>query len=309
MRGGMFEPVGLTTTDREVFVADSTALRARQRLGKYRIVKRLAEGGFARVYHAMDTVEGVSVALKVPFPQFLDRSALDLFRKEVRMTAQLDHPNILPIKNAQFIDELFVIVSPLGRSTLADRMRRRMTVAKILDFAEQMLEAVACAHRHRVIHCDLKPDNFILFPGDRLRLADFGISRVALRTLSASGSGTLGYLAPEQALGKPSFRSDVFSLGLILYRLLSGHLPEWPFRWPPPGIDKVRRKIHPDAVPLLKRSLELFENRRYASAGAMLTAFHRLKTRKRLVPRKPRRRARPPATARSRTTARGGRRR
>jgi serine/threonine protein kinase len=93
-----------------------------------------------------------------------------------------------------------------------------------------MTSAIAYAHAHnRVIHCDVKPDNFILFPDNVLKLADFGIAKVAYQTLRASGSGTVGYVAPEQAMGKPSFRSDVFSLGLILYRMFSGVLPEWPY--------------------------------------------------------------------------------
>ena len=261
-------------------------LKTRQRFGKYRILRRLAEGGFANVYKALDMVEGVQVAIKVPFPHLLDRSILELFRKEVRLTARLDHPNILPIKNAQFIEDLFVIIYPLGVSTLGERIKRRITVQKILLFTEQMLEAVAYAHKRRIIHCDIKPENFILFPGDRIRLADFGISRVALRTLvSASGSGTVGYLAPEQALGRPSFRSDVFSLGLIIYRMVSGHLPVWPFHWPPHGLARVRSKIRPEAVDWLRRSLQLFEEKRFASASSMLAAYQRLKARRRLMKR------------------------
>jgi serine/threonine protein kinase len=99
-----------------------------------------------------------------------------------------------------------------------------------------MIEAVAYAHRQRIIHCDIKPENFILFPDNRLRLTDFGIARVAQNTVAGSGSGTVGYMAPEQAMGKPSMRSDVFSLGLVIYRMLTGQLPEWPFEWPPPRI-------------------------------------------------------------------------
>jgi len=258
-------------------------LKTRQMLGKYRIQKRLAEGGFATVYKGLDTVEGVPVAIKVPYPQFLDREALALFRKEVRLTASLDHPNILPVKNAQFIDDHFVIIYPLGVASLADRMKRRLTTEKALRFVEQMLEAVAHAHRRRIVHCDVKPDNFILFPGERLRLGDFGISRVAYRTLTASGSGTVGYLSPDQALGKPSLRSDVFSLGLIIYELLSGRLPRWPFDWPPAGIERVQKKVHPDFIAWLERALSVWEIERFENAQKMLAAFQRLKAKRRLL--------------------------
>ena len=169
-----------------------TPVRVRQRLGKYRIDRRLAEGGFATVYKAYDTISGIPVALKVPHPALVTRETLEVFRKEVRLTAGLDHSNILPVKDAGFIDGRFVIAYPLGDETLGDRLGRRMSVRTMIGLAEQMLEAVAFAHRRRILHGDLKPENFILFPGNHLRLADFGIAKVAHRTLEASGSGTVG---------------------------------------------------------------------------------------------------------------------
>ena len=109
-------------------------------------------------------------------------------------------------------------------------------------------------------------------------LSDFGIARVALRTIRASGSGTVGYVAPEQAMGKPSLRSDVFSLGLILCRMLGGQLPEWPYGWPPPGYDRLRR-LHPDLIALVRRSVEIEPRKRFADAGQMLSALRRVKPR------------------------------
>jgi serine/threonine-protein kinase len=255
----------------------SAALRQRQKLGQYRIIRKLGGGGFSAVYQAYDTIEGSQVALKIPHADLISRQTLDLFRNEVRLTARLDHPNILPIKYAGFIDGRFVIVYPLGKGSLEDRLRNRLSVRNAVGFGEQMLEAVACAHRHRIMHLDIKPENFIIFDGNRLRLADFGLARVARYTQSGSGSGTVGYIAPEQAMGKPTFRSDVFSLGLILYRMVSGHLPEWPFDWPPPAYNKVRSALPPELINFLKRSLEVDQKRRFRRAGQMLSVFRRLR--------------------------------
>lgn len=248
-------------------------LKARQKLGKYRIERRLANGGFAVVYQAFDTIEGIRVALKVPHPQIIDDEVLQDFRSEVRMTARLDHPNILPLKDASFIDDRFVIVFPLGQKTLADRLASRMSLPTALDYAEQMIHAVAYAHRLRIVHCDIKPENFIMFPGNRLRLTDFGISKIAQETIRASGTGTVGYMAPEQAMGKPSLRSDVFSLGLILYRMLAGEWPEWPFVWPPPGYARLRRNAHPDLIQVIRRAISFDPRKRYRDANQMLEAF------------------------------------
>ena len=242
-------------------------LKVGSRLGKYRLRARLGEGGFSVVYRAYDTLLGLEVALKVPHGshgQAMDKPAIEELRREVRLTARLDHPNILPIRNAAVIDGVFVIAYPLGTESLCDRLVRRVAPATALSFAEQAIRAVSYAHTHRIIHCDIKPDNFILFPGNVLRLADFGIAKVAMRRMTlASGQGTVGYIAPEQALGKPSLRSDVFSLGLLIYRLFSGELPEWPYEWPPEGIVRARRALHPDMLAIVERCLEVDERRRF----------------------------------------------
>jgi eukaryotic-like serine/threonine-protein kinase len=254
-------------------IIDWQMLKSRQKLGKYRIERKLASGGFGSVFQAMDTIEGIRVALKIPHAKVISELVLNDFRKEVRMTARLEHTNILPLKNASFIDGHFVIVTPLGEETLADRLRRRMSLTTALELFTQMLEAVAYAHRQRIIHCDIKPENFILFPGGRVRLTDFGIAKVAQKTVAASGSGTVGYMAPEQAMGRPSLRSDVFALGLILYRMLTGVLPEWPYRWPLAGQQKLRRRVHPEMIVFLQRSLDTRPRKRFRDADQMLRAF------------------------------------
>ncbi len=252
-------------------------LRARQKFGKYVIERRLGEGGFATVYQARDTIEGIRVALKIPHAHLVSSESLDMFRQEVRLVAALDHPNILPLKYADYIEGHFVVVTALGQESLEDRLSRRLSTKLALDFAEQLLEAVTCAHDSSIVHCDIKPDNLLLFPDNLLRLTDFGIARVAYRTLQGTGSGTLGYIAPEQALGKPSVRSDVFSTGVVIHEMLTGEVPEWPFTWPPPGYDRLRSKVHPELIQVLRKSMDVTASKRYTNAGKMLEAFSRIR--------------------------------
>ena len=253
------------------------ALKARSVFGKYRILRRISSGGFATVYAALDRIEGVRVAIKIPHPQFMTEEALEDFRREARITSQLDHPNILLLKNADFVDGQFVIVYRLGERSLADRMQYRMSVETGLTYAEQMMEGMAYAHSKKIVHCDIKPDNMILFPDERLCMTDFGIARVMQRTMmSASGSGTVGYIAPEQAMGRPSYRSDVFSLGLVIYRMFARQLPKWPFEWPLEGGGELRRKVHPEMVAFLRRAIEVNHRKRFSDARWMLRRFHEI---------------------------------
>ena len=251
------------------------SLKARRMLGKYRIRRRIGAGGFATVYEAYDTIEGIPVALKVPHIDHLDKDALSSIHREVRLTARLEHENILPLRNAMMIDGYFVIATPLGEQTLTDRLHYRLGPKTALSYAEQLLDALAYAHEVRVIHCDIKPDNVILFPEGQARLADFGIAKVALRTrtIMGSGQGTVGYIAPEQAMGKPSFRSDVFSMGLLIYRMFSGQLPGWPFDWPLPGAERLRRTVSPAFIAFLRRSIEVHERKRFRDGAQMQRAF------------------------------------
>lgn len=256
-------------------------LRARQNLGKYRIERRISTGPRALVYQAYDTIHGAKVALKLPLD--LDDEFLDEFRREARLAQKMEHPNVLPIQNASFIDGYFVIAMPLGTETLADRMTRRMATGLALDFAQQALAAVAHAHARKIIHCDVKPDNFIVFDGHRLRLSDFGFSKVALRTVKASGSGTVGYLAPEQALGRPMFQSDVFSLGLLIYQMFSGTLPEWPYKWPPAGYRRVRSKLTAKTLTWLHKAMEFKPQHRHPNAVVMEREFQQIRLK--VIPR------------------------
>ena len=251
-------------------------LRARQKIGKYRILGRIASGPMADVYKAYDTIQKQRVALKIPTTG--SGATEEEFLHEVQVATKLRHPNILSVLNASYIDEHFVIAMELGEQSLADRIEHRTSTARALDLAGQAIASLAYAHEHRIIHCDIKPENFILFPGNQLKLADFGFAKLSLRTLKASGSGTIDYIAPEQAMGRPKFQSDVFSLGLVLYRLFSGKLPEWPFEWPLPGQERLMARVRPEFAAMLRKAIQLDPKKRYRDAVQMRTEFERLQS-------------------------------
>ena len=252
-------------------------LRLRQRLGKYRIEKRLGEGGFAAVFQAMDTIMGTRVALKIPHATLVDSELLKSFRREARLVAKVDHPGILQIKDASVIDGRLVISFPLGKETLNDRLSRRMSLATIFSITDQLLAAVACAHQSKVIHCDIKPENIIMFDGSVMKLADFGIAKVARQTVHGCGTGTVGHMAPEQAMGRPSVRSDVFAVGLVIHRMFAGQWAEWPYDWPLNGHRRLRQRIPATMITWLRKAVQLNAAQRFRDCVQMRNAFTRLR--------------------------------
>ncbi|MEX0975554.1 MAG: serine/threonine-protein kinase [Woeseia sp.] len=254
-----------------------TLLKARQKLGKYRIEGRITSGPLADVYRAFDTIHKTPVAIKIP--KLGSHVKDEDFLREVQVAAKLKHPNILSVQNASYIGDRFVIAMELGEESLADRLFRRMSTSRALELADQALAGLAYAHSQKIIHCDIKPENYILFADNVLKLADFGFAKISLRTLKASGSGTIDYIAPEQAMGRPKFQSDVFSVGLVLYRMFSGALPEWPFNWPLPGHERVSQRVRPEFVAFLRRAIQLDPADRYRDAIQMYAAFQRLRQR------------------------------
>ena len=251
-------------------------LRARQKIGKYTIQSRIASGPLADVYRAFDPIQKMRVALKIP--KQTDSAGELEFLHEVRVATKLQHANVLSVLNASYIDDHFVIAMELGEQSLAERIERRMTTALAIDLAGQALAGLAHAHEQRIIHCDIKPENFILFPGNRLKLGDFGFAKMCLHTLKASGSGTIDYIAPEQAMGRPKFQSDVFSMGLVLYRMFSGKLPEWPYEWPLTGHEKLMARVRPELVAMLKKAIQIDPKKRFRDAVQMQAAFETLQS-------------------------------
>jgi len=254
-------------------------LRVGSRLDKYRLLRRLGCGGFATVYAAMDTLENRRVAVKVPDELVVSNvQSMEDVTREIRIMARLDHGNILHLKDARVIDGHLVMVFPLGEQSLADRLQKRISRASAIDLATQMIDAVAYAHENRVMHRDIKPENFILFPHSRICLTDFGLARLGHPVGTQSGSGTIGYVSPEQAMGKPSFRSDVFSLGLVMYRMFAGTLPEYPYEPPLRGYAKLRRGLSTEFVSLIRKCIEPVPSKRFRDGVALRNAFQQIRS-------------------------------
>jgi len=208
-----------------------------QSIGKYRIVSSLGSGGFGSVYLAEDTWIDKKVAIKVPHKQHLDFSEMV---KEPRLLASLNHPNIVTVLTAERIDDVFFIVMEFVpgetlEATIA--LEGALDLAKALDFACQICNAVDHAHSAGVIHRDLRPGNMLVSEHGLLKVTDFGTSRFL--EIAAHGTTIIGsppYMAPEQFNGKTVFASDVYSVGVTMYQMLTGDLP---YKTPTPA-DLVR---------------------------------------------------------------------
>jgi len=211
-----------------------------QTLGKYKIVAPLGNGGFGAVYLARDTWIDKDVAVKVPHKQNLNFSEL---LREPRLLAALDHPNIVSITTAEKQENVFFIVMEYVEGhTLDDVITERngLEPEVALDYALQISLAVDHAHRQGVIHRDLRPPNVLVSDTGVLKVADFGTSRFL--EIAAHGNTVIGspaYMAPEQFDGKAVFASDLYSLGVMMYQMLTGMLP---YDAPAPGdLGRLRR--------------------------------------------------------------------
>lgn len=244
-----------------------------QRLGKYRLEKHLGEGGSCEVWKARDCVEGILVALKIPLMDIQGQRDNQALFHEIRLVTKLRHRHIMPVKNADIIDGHIVLATELSVGTLEDRSRP-MAGRKIISIIAQVLDGLAYAHRNHLVHCDVAPGNIFLFPNNRAALGDFGIGlRIKGRMGTSDVFGTPGYVAPEQAYGRPTYRSDCFAVGLILYEYLTGVLPRWPFRWPCRGYKRLCERTNVALVRFLKQCLSVDPDKRFANAGQMLTTL------------------------------------
>ena len=261
---------------------------------RYRIERELGAGGMATVYLAQDLKHDRKVAIKVLRPELAAVIGAERFLSEIKTTANLQHPHILPLHDSgQAESFLFYVMPFVEGESLRDRLNRekQLPVADAVRIATEVATALDYAHRHGIIHRDIKPENILLHDGSAL-VADFGIALAASKaggtrmTETGMSLGTPHYMSPEQAMGEREItaRSDVYALGCVLYELLLG---EPPFTGPtaqsivakvmsekPARLISRRHSIPPEVEDAVLNALEKLPADRFGSAAEFAIALH-----------------------------------
>ncbi len=260
--------------------------------GRYQVVRRLARGGMAEVLLGRDELLGRTVAIKVLFAELSDDpSFVERFRREARAAAALNHHNIVSVYDfGQDDGSYFIVMEYVDGVTLRDLIRRGpMDPAEAVRIATAIATALAVAHAQGTIHRDVKPANVLLTDG-AVKVTDFGIARAAADAqegLTQPGMvlGTARYLSPEQARGKPvDHRSDIYSLGIVLYEMLAGG-PPYPGESPvavaarqvrgetPPPPSSRNPRVPPALDALVAKAMSVDPAARYLSAEELRAAL------------------------------------
>ncbi len=277
--------------------------RTGETLGRYRVVRKLGEGGMGAVFLAEDSRLGRLVALKILSSETAaDPARVGRFKREARVAAALQHPNVVTIHDVGEDAGRHYIAMEYLDGTPLDRLfgRGSLAVGRCLDFGVQLADALTAAHEAGITHRDLKPTNVIVGAEDRLKLLDFGLAKesgaaerrgAAESGLSSTASGTLlgtfPYMSPEQACGESiDHRSDIYSLGVVLYEALCGQRPfggETPaavlaavLRDEPRPLAELRPELPAGLVRLVHRCLHKRPGRRYPDASAVRDELARL---------------------------------
>src|SRR5271170_3065538 len=203
-----------------------------QKLGDYEILGILGAGGMGKVYKVRNTISDRVEAMKILLPDLAGQKDLaDRFLREIKVLASLNHPNIAALRTALTLDnQLVMIMEFVDGVTLSSRLHQGAIPPPLaVKYIDQVLDALSYAHKQNIIHRDIKPANMMLTPDGSVKLMDFGIARSASdRSLTMTGTtlGSLNYMPPEQVKGDPADnRSDLYSLGVSLYEMVTGQLP------------------------------------------------------------------------------------
>jgi eukaryotic-like serine/threonine-protein kinase len=259
--------------------------------GRYRIVRKLGSGGMANVYLAEDEDLGRRVAIKILNDRYAnDDLFIERFRREAKSAAALSHPNIVSVYDRGEAEGTYYIAMEVieGRSLKELIMTRGpLPIAQALAYTHEILEALRFAHRHGIIHRDIKPHNILI--GERLKVTDFGIARAGASQMTEAGSimGTAQYLSPEQARGAPvTASSDLYSAAIVLYEMLTGKVPfagdsaiEIAMKHlndPPKPPSKIRPEIPEELDAVVLRALAKNPEDRYQTAEEFSEDLHRV---------------------------------
>src|SRR6185436_9504684 len=256
--------------------------------GRYRLDAQIGAGGMSTVYRAFDTVLERPVAIKVMHRESAsDSDQLERFRREARAVAQLNHPHIVTVIDAAEDDGTpYIVFEYVEGETLKDRIRRddRLPVSEAVAYAIEIGRALSCAHEHKLVHRDIKPQNVLIDPDGRAKVTDFGIARsLEAQGLTATGRvlGTTDYVSPEQALGhEVTGQSDIYSLGIVLYEMLTGEAPYKAdtqvavamkhVREPLPDVQRRRPEISASLARVVERATAKETQNRYQDVGEMV---------------------------------------